>query len=150
MKEPYPERLPEDFNIEDYSVYQGKPTKILADGDTVDIGQRRVKVIHTPGHSPGHICLFEEERGYLFTGDLIYKGTLDTFYPSTNPLQFMHSVDKISKLSAITKVLPAHYSMDVRPEFIRCVKDGFLRLFEKGLLVQGSGIFDFGEYQIHL
>ena len=64
--------LPVEFNIDKYTVFQGIPSKVLGDHDIIDIGGRRIEVIHTPGHSPGHMCFWEKERGYLFTGDLIY------------------------------------------------------------------------------
>ena len=55
-----------EFDINKYNVYTGNPTKLLVDNDIIDIGSRKVKVLHTPGHSPGHICLLDEDRGYLF------------------------------------------------------------------------------------
>jgi glyoxylase-like metal-dependent hydrolase (beta-lactamase superfamily II) len=150
MKEPFFAVPPDDFDINQYEIYKGEPAVLLEDGDIIDVGFRRVRIIHTPGHSPGHICLYEEDRGYLYTGDLIYKGTLDAFYPSTNPLQFMCSVDKISKLSNIKRVLPAHNSLDISPDFILQVKEGFINLADKNVLKQGNGIFEFEEFKIHL
>lgn len=67
--------FPKEFDINGYQIFQGNPTRILKDGDIIDFGNRHLAVIHTPGHSPGHICLYEIERGYLFSGDLIYKGS---------------------------------------------------------------------------
>lgn len=64
MAEPFSKKAPEEFNIENYKTYAGEPTKILEDKDIIDIRLRKIRVIHTPGHSPGRICLFEEERGY--------------------------------------------------------------------------------------
>ena len=43
-------------------------------GDWVETGNHRFQVIHTPGHSPDHICLFEPEQGWLFTGDAYIGG----------------------------------------------------------------------------
>ncbi len=60
-------------------------------GDIISLGNRQIQVIHTPGH----ICLYEKQKGYLFSGDLIYKGTLDAFYPTTNPVDFMKSIKKV-------------------------------------------------------
>mgnify|MGYP002508219585 CR=1 FL=1 len=57
-------------------MFQGAPARLLEDGDIIDLGGRQVEVLHTPGHSPGHMCFFERERGYLFTGDLVYKDVL--------------------------------------------------------------------------
>ena len=59
--------LPENYDINTYEFFQGKPAEILSDGDEIDIGGRVITVLHTPGHSPGHMCFWEKERGCLFT-----------------------------------------------------------------------------------
>lgn len=80
--------FPKDFDIDNYQIYQGTPQMLLHDKDCFDLGNRQVYVIHTPGHSPGHCCFYEPNRKYLYSGDLIYKGCLDVFYPTTNPQMF--------------------------------------------------------------
>ena len=51
-------------------------TRLLADGDVVDLGDRSFEVLHLPGHSPGSIGLWEEATGVLFSGDAVYDGPL--------------------------------------------------------------------------
>ncbi|MBU3130703.1 MBL fold metallo-hydrolase [Clostridium tagluense] len=150
MSEPFSKNPPVEFNIEDYKIYTGDPTKILNDNDIIDIGLRKIRVIHTPGHSPGHICLIEEEKGYLYTGDLVYKGNLYAFYPSTDPILFKQSIDKISSLKGITKVLPAHNELNVKVDLISSIKKAFEDIEDKGMLKQGNGIFHFCEFSIHI
>ncbi|MDB2782072.1 hypothetical protein C4024_18630 [Clostridioides difficile] len=87
--------LPNNFNVYDYELFQGMPTKIVADHDVIDIGGRQIEVLHTPGHSPGHLCFWEKDKGYLFTGDLIYKDILFAYYPSTDPEAYLASLKKI-------------------------------------------------------
>lgn len=53
------------------------------------------------------MCFWEKERGYLFTGDLVYKGTLAAWYPSTDPEAYLTSLKKVAKLP-IKKIFPAH------------------------------------------
>lgn len=48
-----------------------KPDTIVQNGDSLSIGEDTLKVIWTPGHALGHICIFEEKKGYLFAGDHI-------------------------------------------------------------------------------
>ena len=50
------------------------PTELLADGDVVELGDRSLRVIHTPGHAPDHICLVDERAGILFAQDQAYYG----------------------------------------------------------------------------
>jgi glyoxylase-like metal-dependent hydrolase (beta-lactamase superfamily II) len=141
---------PKEFNIDTYSVYTGKPTRILLDNDIINIGLRKIQVLHTPGHSPGHICLWEEDSGYLFTGDLIYKGTLYAFYPSTDPLKFFESIKRIHNLPNIKRILPSHYDLNIEADFIQNVKEAFELLNKRNGLKQGSGCFDFKKFKIHI
>ena len=141
--------FPEDFVVDDYKIYQGAPQKILHDGDHLDLGNRNLTVIHTPGHSPGHCCFYEAERKCLYSGDLIYKGCLDAFYPTTDPQQFYQSVKKIGALK-IDKVLPAHHQLSIPVSIIYRIEKAFCELNEQGNLVQGKGVFDFGDFQIHI
>ncbi len=65
-----------------YAVRHAPATRILEDGDVIDPGGRRFEVIHTPGHSPGGIALWEAATGILFSGDIVYDGPLieDTYH----------------------------------------------------------------------
>ncbi len=65
-----------------YAVKAAPATRLLWDGDAVDLGDRRFEVIHTPGHSPGGIALWEAATGVLFSGDIVYDGPLieDTYH----------------------------------------------------------------------
>ena len=70
-----------------YAVKAAPATRILQDDDVIDLGDRRFQVIHTPGHSPGGIMLFEKDSGVLFSGDTVYDGPLiDDAYHSDVPV----------------------------------------------------------------
>ncbi len=141
--------LIECINIDDYAVFQGNPKKILIDGDIIDLGNRKIKVLHTPGHSPGHMCFFEEKTGCLFSGDLIYKGTLFANYESTDPEKYLESVQKIAKLS-VKRVFPAHHCIDIPTEIISDVHRGLMDIKKQGKLCHGSGLFEFDQWSIIL
>lgn len=141
--------FPKDFMLEDYQIFTRTPQYILHDGDYLDLGNRKLMVIHTPGHSPGHCCFYELDREYLFSGDLIYKGCLDAFYPSTDPQLFFQSVRKIQNLS-IERILPGHHQLSIPVDLIDRIENGFSKLSDEGKLKQGNGVFDFGDFQIHI
>lgn len=141
--------LPVEFNIDKYTVFQGIPSKVLGDHDIIDIGGRRIEVIHTPGHSPGHMCFWEKERGYLFTGDLIYKGMLYADYPSTDPEAYLASLEKVEPLS-VKKLFPGHHSMDIHPEIMSRMRKEFSRMKKEGRLCHGSGIYEFDDWSVKL
>lgn len=141
--------FPETFNPEKYQIYQGGAGRIFKDGDRIELGNRMLQVIHTPGHSPGHVCIYEPEREYLYTGDLVYAGCLFAFYPSTDPKQFFQSVQKVEKLP-VKRILPGHHQLDVEPKLVGKIAAGFKQLEDRGKLQQGNGLFEFGEFQIQI
>lgn len=141
--------LPPSFDAEAYTVFRGEPTRVLRDGERIDLGGRALTVLHTPGHSPGHCCFWEEARGILFSGDLIYRGCLYAFYPTTDPALFAQSVARVAALK-VARLCPGHHSLDVTPALIRLTREAFDSLARQGKLRQGAGIFDFGEVQLHL
>jgi glyoxylase-like metal-dependent hydrolase (beta-lactamase superfamily II) len=60
------------FDLAGWVTPGAKPTLLLDDGDVIDLGSRSLTVVHTPGHTAGSACLFEERTGTLFSGDTIY------------------------------------------------------------------------------
>lgn len=141
--------FPAGFHPDDYRVFCGAPQRILNDGDRLDLGGREIRVIHTPGHSPGHCCFYEPERKYLYSGDLIYEGCLDAFYLSTDPQTFYQSVRRIREYE-IARVLPGHHRLDIPVSLVEKIYAAFEQLHRTGRLVQGNGLFDFGDFQIHI
>jgi glyoxylase-like metal-dependent hydrolase (beta-lactamase superfamily II) len=61
-----------DFDIAAWRTPGAEPTMLLAEGDRIDLGTRTFTVLHTPGHTAGSACLFDERDGTLFTGDAVY------------------------------------------------------------------------------
>jgi glyoxylase-like metal-dependent hydrolase (beta-lactamase superfamily II) len=65
-----------DFDPAAYAVLPCAPTRVLDDGDIVDLGDRAFEVLHLPGHSPDSIGLYDHETRVLFSGDAVYDGPL--------------------------------------------------------------------------
>ncbi len=149
-KIPFTKPLPEGFDINKYEVYQGKPFCELSDGDIIEISERRVEIIHTPGHSPGHICILEPETGYLFVGDLIYQGDLFAFFDSTDPIKYAASVRKITKLKKVKRIFPSHNQNDLPISFAHKVNQAFEELKRRKKLKHGSGIHKFDGFTIKI
>ena len=141
--------FPKTFNIDEYEIFKGKASISLDDNNIIDIGNRKIKVIHTPVHSPWHICFHDIESKYLFSGDLVYEGKLDAYYPTTNPIDFKNSIDKIRKLS-ITRILPAHHKLDIDKNIVDKIWKAFEKLEQKSNLKQGNGIYKFDKFSIHI
>ncbi len=84
------------------------PDKFLKDGDFIEFGETSLKIIHTPGHTPGSISIFAD--GILFSGDLIFSGSVGrTDLPGGSWNQLINSIkNKILTLSDETIILPGH------------------------------------------
>ena len=85
-----------------------RPDGLQHDDDFVRIGETPLRVIHTPGHTPGSICLYTE--GHLFTGDTLFVGAVGRIdLPGGSRLQMRMSFrEKIFTLPADTTVWPGH------------------------------------------
>jgi glyoxylase-like metal-dependent hydrolase (beta-lactamase superfamily II) len=92
------DRLPEGWSAERYEVRPAPAQRLLVGGDVVDLGDRRFEVVHTPGHSPGGIGLFESATGIFLSGDIIYDGPLiDDAYHS-DPDAYVVTLETLRRL----------------------------------------------------
>ncbi len=83
-----------------------KPNQLVEDGSTC-IGN--LQVIHTPGHTPGGICLYQKELGILFSGDTIFKGSRGrTDFKGGNDREMIASIQRIYNLPPETVIYPGH------------------------------------------
>lgn len=87
-------------------------THPVEQGDLIELADREMFVLHTPGHTPDHFCLHDPEAGLFIAGDHV----LPTITPhisgistSEDPLlSFFYSLDRVGELPGISQVLPAH------------------------------------------
>ncbi|MDD5603158.1 MAG: MBL fold metallo-hydrolase [Eubacteriales bacterium] len=85
------------------------PDILVKDGDTLDLGEVVLNIIHTPGHTPGGICILCGDKGLLFTGDTLFKLSVGrTDLGNGNSCQLGISLKKIIKLPDDTVVYPGH------------------------------------------
>jgi glyoxylase-like metal-dependent hydrolase (beta-lactamase superfamily II) len=89
---------PEPYNSRCYSVKAAAVTGYLDEGDVVDLGDRRLTVLHLPGHSPGGLALFEAATGILFSGDTLYDGPLVEDVYHSNAEDYYISMVKLRAL----------------------------------------------------
>jgi glyoxylase-like metal-dependent hydrolase (beta-lactamase superfamily II) len=96
------------YDPERYLRRPARPTHVLTGGDHIDVGDRRLDVVHLPGHSPGSICLYEHETATLFSGDVIYDDVLvDDGLPGTSRSQYIESMKQVLAME-LRRVLPGH------------------------------------------
>ncbi|MCP4131978.1 MAG: MBL fold metallo-hydrolase [bacterium] len=80
-------------------------------GSTFDLGNRKIKIFHTPSHTPGSMMLFDKERNQIFIGDFLYNGKLFTFLPGVSLASYYKTTGKLlSRLNNKTKLYLGHSS----------------------------------------
>ena len=92
------DRLPDGWDQAAYRVRPAEAARLLEHGDVVDLGDRAFEVVHTPGHSPGGIGLFERRTGTLLSGDIIYDGPLidDAYHSDIG--SYVETLERLRKL----------------------------------------------------
>ncbi|MDA0109247.1 MBL fold metallo-hydrolase [Vibrio sp. La 4.2.2] len=87
-----------------------EPNQWLDDGDTVEFGNQTLNVIHTPGHTPGHVVLFNDESKVAFVGDVLFNGGIGrTDFPQGDYATLINSIKtKLWPLGNDVTFVPGH------------------------------------------
>ena len=89
------------FDIHTFRTPSAIPTRLVDEGDIIDLGDRSFQVFHLPGHSPGSIGLWEENTGTLFSGDAIYDGPLLDTLADSSIEQYLITMERLHNLPVI-------------------------------------------------
>ncbi|MFZ1805927.1 MAG: MBL fold metallo-hydrolase [Cyclobacteriaceae bacterium] len=111
--------LPEGVVAEEHVIRPYEIDEYVAEGFTLDLGNRLVEVISIPGHTPDAIGLWDKENGLLWTGDTFYQGAIWLFAKETNLDDYKHSIKRLAEISKSLKhLLPAHNVPLVEPTLL--------------------------------
>lgn len=99
--------FPVNFDFKKYKVKKIKKYKLLSENDDFVFEEIKIKVIETPGHSPGSLCFYMPDFKYLFTGDFLYLGEIDLADEGTSINDYLNSLIKLKGLS-VEKYLVGH------------------------------------------
>jgi len=89
-----------DFDLHTFTCSPAPPTRLVEEGEMIDLGNRVLEVLHLPGHSPGSIGLWESATGVLFSGDAIYDGPLLDELPGSEIASYINTMRRLEKLPA--------------------------------------------------
>lgn len=85
------------------------PAVDLAEAGHIRIGSVDLEVLHTPGHTPGSVCLLSREMGTLFAGDTLFPGGWGRVdLPGGDPEAMVGSLGRLERLDDAVRVLPGH------------------------------------------
>lgn len=112
-------QLPSGVRPDSYSIRSFHISAFVRDGQRLDLGNRELEVIFTPGHTPDSLCLFDRTHGLLFTGDTFYPGPIYLFTPETDFAAYARSVERLVALApAVKLLLPSHNVPFADPSYL--------------------------------
>ena len=121
--------LPPAFDPSTYEIRPSPVTRRLQHLETIDLGGRALTVHHTPGHSPGSICLLDSRDGLLFTGDTFYPGTLYAHFDESDVAAYRRSLQYLADLlPRVSGLCPAHNEAYVSSGMLLSARDAFERI----------------------
>lgn len=95
------------MHIADAKLFLRSADRYLLDGDELDFGEMKIRVLHTPGHSPGSLCFLV--ANHLFTGDTLLANGIGKELPGSDLRQQLFSIgSKLMRLPLATAVYPGH------------------------------------------
>ncbi|EDO47747.1 predicted protein [Nematostella vectensis] len=98
-----------NWQAQDYKTPNATPTRVLDDGDVFDLGNRKIRVLHLPGHTKGSIALYEEDTKSLWTGDIIYQGPIIDCAPTSYIPDYIKACEQLKQLAPyVDIVFPGH------------------------------------------
>jgi len=96
------------YSTKNHTLKGAKPTRLVNEGESIDLGGRELEELHTPGRGDGGICLWEQATGCLFTSDMLYDGEHGLAWPPSRPEQYIASLQKLLDFP-VSVVHPGHY-----------------------------------------
>lgn len=101
----------EKWRASEFRDLSGEPSRVVEEGDVFDLGNRRLKVLHLPGHSRGSIGLVDEGARILFSGDVVYDGAMLDWLPYSDVPVYKQTCRRLQELSSqIDLVCPGHFN----------------------------------------
>jgi glyoxylase-like metal-dependent hydrolase (beta-lactamase superfamily II) len=118
-----------DFDMPSFRIRPAKVTRIVEEGDIVDLGDRSFEVLHLPGHSPGSIGLWEARTEILFSGDAVYDGPLVDNLHHSNVADYVRTMLRLRELPA--RIIHAGHEPSFGRERLMELADAYLKSAEK-------------------
>ena len=121
--------LPEGFQRSSYRIRPFEIQQFVSDGEQIDLGDRTLEVIFTPGHTPDSLCLLDRWNRVLLIGDTFYLGPIYLYSPETDLDAYKRSIARLKKLkSGLDLLLPSHNVPVASPEYLDRLDDALSRI----------------------
>ena len=111
----------------------GRGGKVIPvwDGEALDLGDRPLRIIALPGHTPGSIGVLDEKNRRIFTGDPIQDGRIFMFGPQRDMHAYIHSLSRLERYTDLfDEIFPSHGTCPVKPALISQLKQAAEQILE--------------------
>lgn len=112
----------------EYRIAPAPLGRLLDEGDVIDLGDRRFRVLHLPGHSPGSIGLLDEHDGTFFSGDAIHGGLLVDDMPDSDRLAYCATMRRLADLPV--SIVHGGHAESIDRQKMRTITEDYLRRTE--------------------
>ena len=145
-------RTPKGFSSDTYRIEPFSVGRTVADGDQIDLGDRTLEVLLTPGHTPDSLCLLDRANRLLFTGDTFYPEALYAHFEGADVGQYTDSARRLAGLAdQIDWLLPAHMEPWLTSQYLVRMRDAF-EVIQEGsasfILTDGNRQYSFEGFSI--
>ena len=146
--------LPEGFDVETFRSQPFTIATIVSEGYEIDLGNRVLEVLLTPGHAPDALCLIDRKNRLLFTGDTFYLAPLYTHLEGSDFWRYRRSATRLAGLAGdVDHVMTAHNVPVVDSNYLTQMGDAFDTIVDgRGayVLTDGNREYDFGDFSVIL
>ena len=134
--------LPRDFDARNWTIPAIVPTRLVEDGETIDLGGRALEVIATPGHSPGQVCFLDRRSRILFSGDHFFPGPLYAHASDVNMADYIASNQKlVRRLDEFDHISSGHNDPWVGKDILPRVSRAFETVYSgQGVYAEDGGL----------
>lgn len=117
---------------EPYSIPCFPQARFFQDGAILDEGSFALTVLHTPGHSDDSVCFYENNRGWLFAGDLLYDGPI--FIEREGGLsKYRRSIERVLELPNLRRIFCSHNEFELPIAAVHKIRDALTRVDKEDL-----------------
>lgn len=123
--------LPPGITQDNHHIKPYKINRTVREGDIIDLGGRKLEILHITGHTDDSIALLDAEGGFLWTGDSFYEGPIWLFFPETNLSAYRVSIARLAALAPqLNALFPAHNTPRADPALLLDAQKAFELILE--------------------
>jgi glyoxylase-like metal-dependent hydrolase (beta-lactamase superfamily II) len=120
---------PKNTDLTNIYTKKWKASSYIKNGDIIDLGNRKIEILHVPGHTPDALALLDKEQRLLFTGDTYYDAELWLYVPETNLKDYQNSIERLVEIeSEVDYIFGAHRTVRVDSGVLIKIKQALLKL----------------------